>query len=468
MTDIVEDIFRIVGSKGILTGDAVNERPIDWRGNGSRQAKAIVRPANTQEVAAVLKICNDAKQNIVAIGGLTGLVRGTDSCASDILLSLERMTEIESIDKIGRTAIVQAGVALQKIQEAANELDLLFALDLGARGSCSVGGNIATNAGGNQVLRYGNMREQILGLEVVLADGTVLTSMNGSLKNNTGYDLKHLFIGSEGTLGIITKAVLRLHPRNLTRNTALVAISSFDALVDFFALISEQLAGNLTAFEVMWQDHYKLIAVESGRHQAPLTDEYAFYVIVEHQGMQLELDREAFSSALELASEKELLTDAVIAQSESQIDAFWSIREDIEGLAMALMPACVFDVSLPIMHMNQYINSITANVKNKWGAGDTGEDSNAKVVTFGHLGDGNLHIIISVGKDDEKTIKEINTLVYQPLQAIGGSISAEHGIGIEKKRYLKYSRSPEELTLMRLLKSSIDPNNILNPGKIFD
>ena len=460
MCALLKAIEKIVGNNGLLVGADVTARPLNWMGLGQREALAIVRPKTTKEVSAVLKLCNDAGQNVIALGGMTGLVQGTVSGPDDILLSLERMSDVETVDVLGKTVIAQAGAPLQKVQDIAAKSGLQFVVDLGARGSCTIGGNIATNAGGNQVIRYGMMREQVLGLEVVLADGTVLSSMNTLLKNNTGYDLKHLFIGSEGTLGIVTRAVLRLHPRALSTNTALVAVNSFEAVAKFFALMGEQLAGGLTAFEVMWQDHYKLIATDSGRHQAPLPAEYAYYVIVEQQGAHPERDAEQFSDALELAAEKELLIDAVLAQSEAQAQSIWDIREDIEGLAMALMPAFVFDVSLPIKDMHTYITNVQTRVHEIWG-------NTAQTIVFGHLGDGNLHLGISVGDGSETTGAKVKDLVYKPLQAIGGSVSAEHGIGLEKKPYLKLSRSPAEITVMKNLKKMLDPKNILNPGKIF-
>lgn len=465
MEKLLQTLGDIVGDNGLLTGDDVSARPLNWMGQGNRQALAIVRPTSTQEVSDIMKACNAVGQSVITLGGMTGLVRGTDSTPDDILLSLERMIIIEDIDPLGKTMIAQAGVPLQKVQEAAADIGLQFALDLGARGSCTIGGNIATNAGGNQVLRYGMMREQVLGLEVVLADGTIISSMNALLKNNTGYDLKHMFIGSEGTLGVVTRAVLRLHPRALSTNTALVAVGSFEMLTGFFALMGEQLSGGLTAFEVMWQDHYQLIAVKSGRHTPPLPADYAYYIVVEQQGAHPERDSEQFSAALEMAAEQELLVDAVLSQSEAQAQSIWNIREDIEGLTMALTPAVGFDVSLPIKHMDAYVSDLQKSVSETWGAETWGTE--AQTIVFGHLGDGNLHVVVSVGDGSEATFSTIKQMVYQPLQAIGGSVSAEHGIGLEKKDYLALSRSKEEIALMKKFKHMLDPCGILNPGKIF-
>ncbi len=460
MSALLNAIKDIVGDSGLLLGDDVSARPLDWMGQGQRRAMAIVRPENTEQVSQVMKLCHAAGQSVIALGGLTGLVQGTTSTQDDIVLSLERMRAVEAIDSIGKTMTVQAGTPLQSVHEAAAKHGLQFTLDLGARGSCTIGGNIATNAGGNQVLRYGMMREQVLGLEVVLADGTILNAMNTLLKNNTGYDLKQLFIGSEGTLGIITRAVLRLYPQAKSADTALVAVNSFKDVTDLFTLMSEQLAGGLSAFEVMWHDHYKLIASDSGRHQAPIPATYGYYVIVQHQGASPERDSELFSAAFELAMEKGIVADAVLAQSKTQAQTIWDIREDIEGLVAALSPAFIFDVSLPIKDMDSYITGLHDTI-----ADTSGDDG--KLIVFGHLGDGNLHLVITVGDGSKAAHDRVNALVYNPLQAIGGSVSAEHGIGLEKKNYLPLSRTPEELAVMKNLKKMLDPKGLLNPGKIF-
>lgn len=460
MTEFLETLSGIVGENGLLTGEDVKARGLNFMGLGAREAKAIIRPRTTEEVSEILKACYAAGQSVVTLGGLTGLVQGTDSTADDIVLSLERMRGIGEIDTLGKTMIVEAGAPLQTVQEAAAEQGLMFALDLGARGSCTIGGNISTNAGGNQVIRYGMMREQVLGLEAVLADGTIITSMNTLLKNNTGYDLKHLFIGAEGTLGIVTRAVLRLHPKPKSANTALAVVADFDKLTQFFTFAGAELGAHMVSFEVMWQDHYELIAVNSGRHQAPLPGGSAYYIVIEQQGAHPERDGENFAEMLGKALENGLVEDVVLAQSEAQAQGIWDIREDIEGLFMNLMPGFVYDVSLPIKDMETYTKTLKTEVQKRWG-------EQAKVIIFGHLGDCNLHIIISVGDGSDKTRSAANDLVYGPLQALGGSVSAEHGIGLEKKPYLHLSRSPQELAMMKTLRQTLDPKGILNPGKVF-
>ncbi len=458
-SEILSAIKTIVGPQGLLTGADVTSRPLNWLGAGKREARAIVRPQTTQHVSDVMKICHKAGVKVVPLGGLTGLVHGTDSAPEDIVLSLERMNAVETIDTVGMTALVQAGAPLQKVHDSVEKAGLYFPLDLGARGSCTIGGNIATNAGGNQVIRYGMMREQVLGLEAVLADGTIVSSLNALLKNNTGYDLKHLFIGSEGTLGIVTRAVLRLRPKPVSQNTALVSISGFENLTKFFALMGEQLAGGLTSFEVMWHSHYHLLTEQSRRHTPPLPNGADYYVIIEQQGAHPRRDSEQFTHALEIAAENTLIDDAVLAQSETQAKNIWKIREDIEGLAMAMMPGAVFDISLPIVHMQDYLDGLETSLVDIWA-------DKARLVVFGHMGDCNLHLIVSVGDGTEATIQAINKCVYDPLADFGGSISAEHGIGLEKKAYLHLSRRPEEVRIMQMLKTALDPDNILNPGKI--
>lgn len=460
MSDLLSRIREISGPKGLITGEDVRARPADWMGQTRCNALAIVRPASTEKLSKIMQVCHEQGQPVVAAGGLTGLVHGADASDREIIVSLERMTDVEDMDSIGRTVTVQAGAPMQKVQEAAESAGMMFAVDLGARGSATIGGNIATNAGGNQVIRYGMMREHVLGLEAVLADGTVVSSMNTLLKNNTGYDLKQLFIGSEGTLGLVTRAVLRLAPRPKSDNTAMVALPDFAALTSFFQHVGHNLGGALTSFEVMWKEHYELVAVESGRHTPPLDPGEAYYVIVEATGNDAEFDTEMFTRVLEQAVESELISDAAIASSKAQRDAIWNIREDIEALGKALMPATVFDISLPIKEMEAYVAGLRSSVHATWG-------HEARLIIFGHLGDCNLHVVVAPRPWSDEARKQVEKIVYQPLAEIGGAISAEHGIGLEKRDYLHLSRSPEEIALMRTLKATLDPKGILNPGKIF-
>lgn len=459
MDKLLNDLLAIVGPSGVLLGDDVSQRSVDWFTGAPCRAKAIVRPRSTEQLSSVMAVCYQADQPVVTHGGMTGIVHGGVASPDEIVVSLELMNQIEEIDPVGSTIQVQAGVTLQRVQEAAQEIDMQFPLDLGARGSCTIGGNIATNAGGIRVIRYGMMRQQVLGLEAVLSDGTVVSSLNKMLKNNAGYDLKQLFIGSEGTLGIVTRAVLRLQPHMPSEQTALVAVPSFDALTKLLNLVSCELANSLSAFEALWNNHYKLMTTESGKHTPVLEDDSPFYAIIETLGLDEAEDAERFSQVLQKALEADLITDAVLASSQAQRQSIWAIREDIEVLVSELKPMFSYDVSLPIPSMEAYVDILEESLKRQW-------PQAGKMVVFGHLGDGNLHIMITVRDDSPDSRRQVEQLVYSPLKAFGGSISAEHGIGLEKKDYLSVSRTSEEIALMKRLKTALDPKCLLNPGKV--
>jgi len=459
MDNLLDQIKNIVGSNGILLGEDVTGRPDNWPPTGGCQAKAIIRPANTREVSGILKLCHAAGQSVVCHGGLTGLVGGARAGKDDIVISLERMNGMEPVDAVNRTVTVDAGIPLQKVHEAAEEADLLFPLDLGARGSCTIGGNISTNAGGNSVIRYGMIRDQLLGVEAVLADGTIISSLNGVIKNNTGYDLKQLFIGSEGTLGIVTRAVLRLRPLPRSCNTALVAIENFDQVGRFLRDMDSAMGGTMSAFEVMWNDFYRLIVGDGNKHGQPLGSDHGFYVLLESTGGHEESDKVRFEGALEEAFESELIVDAVIAQSKQQRENLWAVRDDIEGLTQILWPPIVFDISLGIPQMDDYVDEVRQQLADRW--------PDSVMVAFGHLGDGNIHLGITIGNHDPEEVHAVEAIVYEALGRRQGVISAEHGIGLDKREYLKHSRSVDEIALMKTLKQALDPKGILNPGKIF-
>jgi FAD/FMN-containing dehydrogenase len=459
MDSLLEQITEIVGSAGILTGSDVSSRADNWPPEGGCQAKAIVRPVSTEQVSAVMKLCHAQNQTVVTHGGLTGLVKGAIANKEDIVISLERMRELEPIDVASRSVIAQAGVVLQQLHEAAAEVDLLFPLDLGARGSCTIGGNISTNAGGNSVIRYGMMRNQVLGIEAVMADGTVISSLNNVIKNNTGYDLKQLFIGSEGTLGIVTRAVLRLWPLPRSRQTALVAIDHFENVGQFLGVMDASLGGTLSAFEVLWNDFYTLIVANTDAHGLPLSADHAFYVLLESTGSHEDIDNARFERALENAFEQELIVDAVVAQSQQQREDLWAIRDDIEGLVANLEPAITYDISLTISRMDQYVKDLRSQLEQQW--------PDYAMVVFGHLGDGNIHLVICIGSSSSEDVRAVDEVVYRLLKQVKGVISAEHGIGLSKKEFLPYSRDKDEMKLMKTLKFAMDPKNILNPEKIF-
>jgi FAD/FMN-containing dehydrogenase len=450
------DLRALVGEQGILEGDAVRGRAgVLW--HGRVDAELLVRPKTTEQVSAVLKLCHARAQPVVTHGGLTGLVNGADANAGDIVLSLEAMNAIERVDVAGRCMRAQAGAQLGRVQREAEEHGMVFPLDLGARDSATVGGNISTNAGGLRVLRYGMMRNLVLGLEAVLADGTVLTSLNRMLKNNAGYDLKQLFIGSEGTLGVVTRAELRLVSRTRSQETMLAALPSFDALVELLGRLDSGLGGQLAAFEALWGNYYDYNTAPPAPNAAPLARGAPFYAIAETLGGDPEHDRARFETVLGEALEDGLLTDVAISNSETERRAIWAIREDVWQVKH-IAPLLTFDVSLPIETMRTYAEEVTASVK-----AFAGED---RTFVFGHMADGNLHLIVAAG-DDAATRARVEGMVYRPLAAIGGSVSAEHGIGLEKRDYLPLSRTPAEISTMRLLKRALDPKGILNPGKVF-
>jgi len=456
---ILKDIEAIVGSKGLILGeDVFNRKAGIWIDDGIR-AKAIVRPKDTQELAKVIELCNIQNQPIVPHGGLTGLAEGAISTKDQIVISSERLNKIEEVDTVGRTMTLETGVPLETAQLEAEKHDLMLPVDLGARGSCTIGGNIATNAGGNMVVKYGMTRESVLGLEAVLADGRIVSSMNRMLKNNSGYDLKQLFIGTEGTLGYVTKAVLRLREKPKSSNTALLAMRTFDQVTKFLKHVDKNLGGNMSAFEVMWEDFYYKVTSPPAVNAAPLKQGYPYYVLVESSGSNQEKDSEHFENLLEDAFNKELIEDAVLSKSDSEKKAFWAIRDDVEQHYQD-GPVKMFDVSMPILCMEQYIDEVNKKFKESW--------VDYKCVVFGHLADGNLHLVAGVGSDTKEAIKKMESCIYDPLRSIGGAVSAEHGIGLEKKDYLNISRSKVEIDVMRTLKKSLDPNNILNPGKVFD
>lgn len=390
------------------------------------------------------------------MGGLTGLVQGSVAASGEIGLSLERMNRIESVDALGRTMLVEAGATLQQIQEAADREGMMFPLDLGARGSASIGGNASTNAGGNRVIRYGMMRDMVLGLEAVLADGTVIPALNRMIKNNAGYDLKQLFIGTEGTLGVVTRLVLRLRPRPESNQTALLGCTRFDQVTGLLGRLDGLLGGAMSSFEVMWSDYFRLVTTPPAAGRSPLVGQYPYYVIVESQGGDPAGDQARFEAGLTAAAEEGRFADAAIASSEAQRDAIWSLRDDVAQMFRLGHPF-VFDVSLPVAEMEGYVAEVHAAFAARM--------PKQQCFTFGHLGDGNLHFVV-VGPAGPEARSAVEEIVYRPLAARRGSVSAEHGIGIEKLPWLALSRSESEIALMRKLKLALDPRGILNPGRV--
>ncbi len=458
MSELLRTLGAVVGKGGLLVGQDVSARASGiWRSAGI-EARAIVRPRTTEEVSRVLAVCNEAGQSVVAHGGLTGLAEGAVTAAKDIVLSMERMNRIEEVNAVERTMTVQSGVVLEAVQQAADDRGLLYPLDIGGRGSCTVGGNIATNAGGNRVIRYGMTRDMVLGVEAVLADGTVVSSMNRMIKNNAGYDVKQLFIGSEGSLGVVTRAVLRLREKPRSQETMLVAVADFDKIVELLKVMDARLGGMLSAFEVLWNNFYRLATTPPAAQKPPLSQDYPYYALVEAMGGDPQADHARIEEAFADAYESGLAADAVIAGNEAQRRELWAIRDDVEQVHQ-YKPMFIFDVSLRISKMEAYVEEVNRRLEATFG-----DYTN---FTFGHIGDGNIHFGISAG-DDDSAHDGVKRAAYEPLQAIGGSISAEHGVGLDKKKYLRLSRNDEEIALMRTLKKALDPKGILNPGKIFD
>lgn len=451
----MQELANIVGDKRLLDSAAAAGRVTSFWNPEPLQARALALPEATAEVSALLRACHGAGQPVITQGGLTNCVAAVEPTLDDVVISTERMAGILEIDRVGGTAVVEAGAVLQDVQEAMASEGLYFPLDLGARGSCTIGGNIATNAGGINVLRYGMMRNLVLGLETVLADGTVISSLNRMLKNNAGYDTKQLFIGSEGTLGIVTRAVLRLFPQPASRQNAMVAFRDFDNVAALLGVLQRELAGTLSAYEVMWNDYYHEVTGE-GWHRAPLGRDHPFYVVFQAEGSDPVTDAERLERVLTDALERNLIVDAVLPKSESEARDLWRIREEFEAV-LERKPNFLYDVSLPIRDMPAYVDEVYRRVGARWPDG--------RAFTLGHIADGNLHFFISPGEEGDHH-DAANACVYEPLRPYGGSVSAEHGIGTEKMRWLPHSRSRADIDLMRTLKASLDPRNILNPSRV--
>ncbi len=465
--DFLQTLRSICGDAHVLTDGDLQAWEMDWRKRARGKALAVVRPANTDEVARIVKACVAAQVSLVPQGGNTGLVVGSipDDTGLQVVLSLQRLRAVREIDPANMTITVDAGCILQSLQDAAREAGFLFPLSLAAEGSCTIGGNLATNAGGTQVLRYGNARDLCLGLEVVTAAGDVWHGLSGLRKDNTGYDLRDLYIGSEGTLGIITAATLKLYPLPAARLTAWAAVGSMDDAVALLGLAHQHLGAGLTGFEVMGQFALSLVAQHFSQLKVPLYETAAFCVLLECSDQESEAHaRVQFERLLETALESGCVSDAVVAESLAQAKQLWHVRESIplaqaeEGLNIK------HDISVAVSHMSEFVRSTDALLQQ--------EIPGVRLVNFGHLGDGNLHYNVQApaGSDGPAFLRDwedqVNTLVYESVQKFGGSISAEHGVGSLKVEKLEIHKSPVALGLMRSLKTALDPKNIMNPGKV--
>jgi FAD/FMN-containing dehydrogenase len=447
-----------LGEESVRTGEQIGERAMtDWTRHDPTRPAALLLPRSTEEVACALAICHAAHQPVVPQGGMTGLAGGAIARAADIALSLERLSGVEEVDTASATLTVRAGTTLQAAQEAAAQAGFELALDLGARGSCQIGGNLATNAGGNRVIQSGTARDQVLGLEVVLANGDVLSALGKMVKNNTGYDLKHWFIGSEGTLGVITRAVLRLHPQRAARHTALVALDGYGAAVTLLRRLSTRFGNDIGAFEIMWPDFYDFGVKLSGAG-SPFAAAHALYALIEHASFDALGSGESFAAALTEALEAGVIRDAVMAQSVADARALWAIRECTAEFPLRL-DAINFDVSLPIGAIGAFVDRCRAALDERW-------PGNVSYF-FGHIGDSNLHVTVDGHSIADVDHHAVYAFVYEMLRPLHGSVSAEHGIGLLKREFLPISRSPAELAAMAAIKRALDPHGILNPGKLF-
>jgi FAD/FMN-containing dehydrogenase len=459
-------LAAIVGDAHVLTAPAdIAPFLVDWRDRYHGAAQAIAQPASTQEVAATVAACAAAGVPVVPQGGNTGMCGGAtpDVSGNAVVVSLVRMNRVRAIDHKNATMTVEAGMPLATVRQAAADAGLDFPLSLASEGSCTIGGNLATNAGGTAVLRFGNAREFALGLEVVLADGTIWDGLNGLRKNNTGYDLKQLFIGAEGTLGIITAAVVKLFPLPRTRVTALAAVPSVAAAVDLLGALKASLGDRLTGFELMSGFALALSRSHSPTLPDPLPG-HAWYTLVQADDTAIEAPlRESVESALAAAASDGTALDAVVAASDTQAARLWALRENISEAQRREGPNIKHDISLPVSAIPAFLDVC--------GSALAAAFPGARLVIFGHLGDGNLHYNLSAPAGEAASGfmangKAANDLVHDLVARAGGSFSAEHGVGQLKRAELQKYKSPVEIALMRTVKAALDPQNTMNPGKI--
>ncbi|MCL6704724.1 FAD-binding oxidoreductase [Pseudomonas sp. T1.Ur] len=466
--EVFQRIERVVGQAGWVRDPQLMQGYLtDWRNAYQGQAALVVRPATTEEVAEVVRICHDAQIALVPQGGNTGLCGGSipDASGNQVVLSLTRMKRIRDIDLANETITVEAGVILRQLQDAASQAGRLFPLSLGAEGSCTVGGNLATNAGGTAVLRYGNMRELTLGLEVVLPDGRVWNGLRGLRKDNTGYDLKHLFIGSEGTLGIITAAVLKLFPATHSTATAWVALPSPQAAVDLIGHVRSLCADRLTGFEMMSRQSLDFVLDHVAGCTDPLEAKHPWYALIELRDTVPDAPlAPLLENGLAHAFELGWVIDAVLAGSQAQAAALWALREGISEAQNHEGPSLKHDISVPVSRIPEFIERTDRALQQDF--------PGVRIVSYGHMGDGNLHYNISkpVGDADasfKAREQAIMQVIYRMTSTFNGSISAEHGLGQAKRDAAVRFKDPLEIELMRAIKRTLDPAGLMNPGKVF-
>jgi FAD/FMN-containing dehydrogenase len=464
---LLERLRTALGPEAVLTEPAdVEPYAADWRGRVRGVPLAVLRPASTADVAAAVRICAQTRTPIVPQGGNTGQCAGAVPSAdgSEVVLSLARLNRIRALDVDNNTITVEAGCVLAQVQQSAAQADRLFPLSLGAEGSCQIGGNLSTNAGGTAVVRYGNARDMVLGLEVVLADGSVWNGLRGLRKDNTGYDLKQLFLGAEGTLGIVTAAVLKLYPAPRAAATAFVAVRDPHAAVALFNHFRARCGDRLTGFELISRLCLDILFKHIPRFADPLPQRHAWYVLCELTDTR---DAEALHALAEVTLEEGLhdglLLDVVLAQSQTQAQQLWRMREEIPEANRREAPWIRHDVSVPVSRIAEFIAQAGAALHARY--------PGVRVVAFGHIGDGNIHFnaTAAAGAVAEEFIarqEEVYALVHGLVMTLGGSFSAEHGIGLVKVHELARYKSPVELSLMQRIKHALDPDGILNPGKV--
>ncbi|MBT6114864.1 MAG: FAD-binding oxidoreductase [Porticoccaceae bacterium] len=457
MNNLIASLVELLDPSTVLTGADISEKyHADWSGADPCQPLALLKPKTTQQLSEIMALCHQHDQPVVIQGGLTGLAGGATPQSGEIAISLERMNGIEELDATAMTVTALAGTPLQVLQDAAEDRELFLPLDLGARGSCNIGGNLATNAGGTEVIRYGMTRSMVLGLEAVLADGTVINAMNKMVKNNSGYDLKHLFIGSEGTLGIVTRVVLQLQPKSRSSHTALCALNSYESVTKLLVELKRSLGSGLTGFELMWDSYYNKVLEVLPSLTSPFQENHTYYLLLEYKDNNQTLGAERFESALFEQLESGLIDDALIAQSHQDADKFWQIRDGIGELFQVLGPVSNQDVSLPLEQIGPFADDLDQRLKAKY--------NNIGVLLFGHIGDNNLHVCAYTGRDEDKA--RINEDIMLMISEYAGAITAEHGIGVLKRDFLALSRTPSEIALMKTLKMAMDPKGILNPKRV--
>ncbi|MFL5192500.1 MAG: FAD-binding oxidoreductase [Microvirga sp.] len=457
MSNVIDALVAALGSKIRTGADIPSRNHTDASGLQPAIPQALILPQTTEDISTALRLCHQHRQAVVTQGGLTGLAGGAHPQTGEIALSLERMNGVEEIDTASATLTALAGTPLAVVQQAADEAGFLCGIDLGARGTCTIGGNIATNAGGNQVVRYGMARRNTLGLEVVLADGTVVRSLNKMLKNNAGYDWTQLFIGSEGTLGVITRAVIGLHSKPQGLQTALCAVSSFEDALVVLRRFQQAHPGRLLVFEAMWREFMTVATKICGLAPA-FEAEHDVTLLIEADMGSDPAGTEAFSLLLSEFYEQDLIKDAVVAQSRADRNRFWAYRETPYEYGRFLPEEIRFDVSVPLNRMTEAVAHLRQEMPKQW--------PDAVYVVFGHVADSNIHINVAIHDMNDGIKKGVQGLVYDLVARLGGSISAEHGIGRIKRPYLSLSRTEPELVLMRKMKQTLDPEGILNPGRI--